>query len=160
MSPSPILTLYIHRSTFGRDVRFWLWSAHVRPLKSVVGSYTDLPSPMLVYSLSAVSIALLLCAVAASFRTPLRFIWNCFFKPFTHSGSDNGQKDRLDAFYSGQADVYDTTRSHLLKGRETMLQLLAAHLKAQPILASPGRSGRKKIWVDIGGGTGWNIEKM
>lgn len=58
-------------------------------------------------------------------------------------------------------DLYDTTRSHLLKGRETMLQLLAAHLKAQPVVRLPVNAPTKpKIWVDLGGGTGWNIEKM
>jgi betaine lipid synthase len=89
-------------------------------------------------------------------------MWNCFFKPFTKSGHVEGgeQKDRLDAFYSGQADVYDSTRTHLLKGRETMLQLLAAHLKAQPVPARAQGMAKPKIWVDIGGGTGWNIEKM
>jgi betaine lipid synthase len=42
-----------------------------------------------------------------------------------------------------------------------MLQLLAAHLKAQPSPIGRGATvGKPKIWVDIGGGTGWNIEKM
>ena len=101
-------------------------------------------------------------ALSPLLRTPLRFMWNCFFKPFTKAGSALGgeQKDRLDAFYSGQADVYDSTRTHLLKGRETMLQLLAAHLKAQPVPARAQGMAKPKIWVDIGGGTGWNIEKM
>ncbi|ORX37775.1 hypothetical protein BD324DRAFT_641879 [Kockovaella imperatae] len=88
-------------------------------------------------------------------RTPLRFMWNCFVKPFLRSYGD--QKEQLEGFYQGQADVYDSTRSHLLKGRETMLQLLASHLKAQP---TPLSGARPKIWVDIGGGTGFNIEKM
>lgn len=56
--------------------------------------------------------------------------------------------------------MYDGTRTHLLKGRETMLQLLAAHLKAQPVALSASASRKPRIWVDIGGGTGWNIEKM
>ena len=81
-------------------------------------------------------------------------MWNCFVKPLFRSYGD--QREQLDGFYQGQADVYDSTRSHLLKGRETMLQLMASHLKAQP---TPLGS-RPKIWVDIGGGTGWNIEKM
>jgi betaine lipid synthase len=96
--------------------------------------------------------------------TPLVFAWNCFIKPFLHphakAGADD-QQDRLDAFYKGQAHVYDTTRTHLLKGRETMLQLLAAHLKALPKhTGSMGRGMKPRIWVDIGGGTGWNVEKM
>ncbi len=40
-----------------------------------------------------------------------------------------------------------------------MLQLLASHLKVQPVPARVG-ARKPKIWVDIGGGTGWNIEKM
>jgi betaine lipid synthase len=41
-----------------------------------------------------------------------------------------------------------------------MLQLLASHLKAQPVPSSSTEMSKPKIWVDIGGGTGWNIEKM
>ncbi|OCF42021.1 betaine lipid synthase [Kwoniella heveanensis CBS 569] len=115
-------------------------------------------------------------------QTPARFAYNCFIKPFFHRTSESDdsndtdssgnipQKARLEAFYSGQADLYDNTRTTLLKGRETMLQLLASHLKAQPEKITrngerggPGGVGMgrdKKIWVDLGGGTGWNIEKM
>ena len=108
--------------------------------------------------LFAPSILLMLLLPVA--RTPMRFIWNCFFKPFTASSHHTtDQQEQLDGFYKGQADVYDTTRSLLLKGRETMLQLLASHLKAQPLLPATGPM-KPKIWVDIGGGTGWNIEKM
>ncbi|WWC92743.1 uncharacterized protein L201_007702 [Kwoniella dendrophila CBS 6074] len=121
---------------------------------------------------------------------PIRFAYNCFLKPFlvvsTKNGNNNegnAHKNKLDTFYSGQADLYDNTRNQLLKGRENMLQLLAAHLKAQPeplirkysspsknlpynslIPNNNGNNGdetrQKKIWVDLGGGTGWNIEKM
>ncbi len=41
-----------------------------------------------------------------------------------------------------------------------MLQLLASHLKAQPFPVTGQGPGKPKIWVDIGGGTGWNIERM
>lgn len=107
--------------------------------------------------LSALSILLGFLAVGDSLRTPLTFIWNCFIKPLTGEGTYGKQQGRLDAFYSGQAHIYDSTRTHLLEGRETMLQLLAAHLKAQP---DSSRDSRPKIFVDIGGGTGWNIEKL
>jgi betaine lipid synthase len=96
--------------------------------------------------------------------TPIVFAWNCFIKPFFYPHSKAGTEDqqgRLDAFYKGQAHVYDTTRTHLLKGRETMLQLLAAHLKALPKhTGAMGRGTKPRLWVDIGGGTGWNVEKM
>lgn len=35
-----------------------------------------------------------------------------------------------------------------------MLELLASHLRLQ------GPQEKKLIWVDIGGGSGWNIEEM
>ncbi|OCF62173.1 betaine lipid synthase [Kwoniella mangroviensis CBS 10435] len=98
---------------------------------------------------------------------PLRFAYNCFIKPFFVRSkhlisAQDARKAKLEAFYSGQADLYDSTRSTLLKGRENMLALLAAHLKAQPEPLSLRQSSqsKKKIWVDLGGGTGWNIEKM
>jgi len=133
----------------------------IRPIKQLLQPYVTMSAPLLAWSLFSLPLALLFLAFSNSLYTPLRFIWNCFIKPFTpnakHDASE--QQDRLEAFYSGQADLYDSTRTHLLKGRETMLQLLASHLKVQPV---PTRVGARKpkIWVDIGGGTGWNIEKM
>ncbi|KAI4193211.1 MAG: hypothetical protein LQ346_003990 [Caloplaca aetnensis] len=57
-----------------------------------------------------------------------------------------------------QANVYDATRKRLLCGREDMLALAAAQLRCQ---AQRGQwSQAKPIWVDIGGGTGYNIEAM
>ncbi|KAJ7287621.1 hypothetical protein C8J57DRAFT_1284445 [Mycena rebaudengoi] len=83
-----------------------------------------------------------------------KFFWHCFIRPI---GRDGGQqKARLDKFYQGQADVYDTTRERLLRGRNTMLSLSAAHLK-ELRRASPHS---RLVWVDIGGGTGHNIELM
>lgn len=38
-----------------------------------------------------------------------------------------------------------------------MLALVASHLREQGTLE---HKDKKKIWVDIGGGTGWNIEQM
>ncbi|CAO3633981.1 unnamed protein product [Cunninghamella blakesleeana] len=52
--------------------------------------------------------------------------------------------------------VYDQSRGALLRGRRTMLKLCAAQLKAQ----IANGANRKPIWVDLGGGTGWNIEQM
>lgn len=115
------------------------------------------------WALLAAALGLLGLAASSALELPLRFAYNCFVKPFFPSAAHGSseQKDRLDLFYKGQADVYDSTRAHLLKGRETMLQLLAAHLKAQPTRpAGAGQPAKPKIWVDIGGGTGWNIEKM
>jgi betaine lipid synthase len=116
-----------------------------------------LPSIILNISLLSLAVTVLYVAADGWIWTPLVFGWNCFIKPFLHNSSGD-QQGRLNAFYAGQAHVYDKTRTHLLKGRETMLQLLAAHLKAMPKTASQSRKPR--IWVDIGGGTGWNVEQM
>jgi betaine lipid synthase len=107
-------------------------------------------------------------------RSILKFAWNCFLKP-VRGGS---QRERLDSFYAGQADVYDDTRGGLLKGRDTLLQLVASHLKTQGKVNRHAREEGPKIWLDIGGGTGklsldinpevrlidklpgWNIEAM
>ncbi|KAJ6586838.1 hypothetical protein DFH09DRAFT_1245371 [Mycena vulgaris] len=85
-------------------------------------------------------------------RPYLKFFWHCFIRPI---GLDD-QKARLDKFYQGQADVYDTTRNGLLRGRNTMLSLSAAHLKSLRA-ASPQK---RLVWIDIGGGTGHNVELM
>ncbi|KAJ3286864.1 hypothetical protein HK104_008851 [Borealophlyctis nickersoniae] len=92
---------------------------------------------------------------------------------------------RLELFYEGQADVYDVTRRRLLRGRSTMLKLCAAQLRQyypcdftcgetqveSPLDPPPVPSPRlgptpptvqekRFAWIDIGGGTGENIERM
>ncbi|KAK8849633.1 hypothetical protein IAR55_004968 [Kwoniella newhampshirensis] len=150
---------------------------YFRPLKSFLQTQLLLSPSILGYGLTFLSSLLLILGLGSAFKIPLRFAYSCFLKPFLSAanpgkGMGNEHKDRLDRFYQGQADLYDATRSRLLKGRETMLALLASHLKAQTQIqtrsAGPGvgrggyaMGGRKlKIWVDLGGGTGWNIEKM
>ncbi|KAF8712289.1 hypothetical protein RHS03_01090, partial [Rhizoctonia solani] len=85
-----------------------------------------------------------------SLKAPLRFVWHCFLRPL---GKSANQQDRLDQFYQGQAEIYDSTRHRLLRGRKTMLKLAAAHIRER-------KSTKPLVWVDIGGGTGWNIETM
>lgn len=86
-----------------------------------------------------------------NFRQVLLFCWTCFFKPFTQpSKSSSNQQHALESFYKAQAKIYDNTRSTLLQGRTTALALAAAHLQKSKDL----------VWVDVGGGTGWNIEEM
>jgi betaine lipid synthase len=85
-----------------------------------------------------------------------KFAYNCFLKP--HSGDGSGsQQDALESFYKAQASIYDATRTRLLQGREDMLALVAAQAKYRQ---RAGQIPSKPIWVDIGGGTGWNIEQM
>ncbi|KAI1298971.1 hypothetical protein EDD11_006593 [Mortierella claussenii] len=108
--------------------------------------------------LGAVSaFVLLLIASFDQIRTPLKFIYSCFLKPLGKTGDNSTQQGRLEAFYKEQAEIYDETRGGLLRGRSSMLALVAAQLKSQ--LKTSG-SEKAPIWVDLGGGTGWNIEQM
>ncbi|KAI8967893.1 hypothetical protein BDF20DRAFT_897682 [Mycotypha africana] len=84
-----------------------------------------------------------------------QFMYSCFLKKLGDCG--NSPQDRLEAFYQDQALIYDESREALLKGRKTMLKLCAAQLKEQ---ISTGTMNKRPIWVDLGGGTGWNIETM
>ncbi|CBX91144.1 hypothetical protein IAQ61_002607 [Plenodomus lingam] len=86
----------------------------------------------------------------------LRFIYGCFLKPHTGDGSGS-QQDALESFYKAQADVYDATRLRLLRGREDMLGLVSAQLKHR---VEAGLISQRPVWVDIGGGTGHNVEQM
>ncbi|KAF2761212.1 betaine lipid synthase [Pseudovirgaria hyperparasitica] len=91
-----------------------------------------------------------------SLHAYLKFAYNCFLKPHTGDGTGN-QQDALESFYSAQASIYDATRAKLLTGREDMLGLVAAQLKHK---VHTGQFTRKPVWVDVGGGTGYNIEAM
>ncbi|KAI5781495.1 hypothetical protein EDC01DRAFT_619620 [Geopyxis carbonaria] len=83
------------------------------------------------------------------------FAYECFVKPFLGGkGSQENQQDALESFYKGQAAIYDATRAKLLRGREEMLALAAAQIE----LKNKREGFRKRVWVDIGGGTGYNIE--
>lgn len=44
----------------------------------------------------------------------------------------------------------------MLRGRTTMLKLSAAHLRE----VRRKNPHKKLVWLDIGGGTGWNVEEM
>ncbi|KAG0198517.1 hypothetical protein BGX28_008037 [Mortierella sp. GBA30] len=100
---------------------------------------------------------MLLIASVDQVKTPLKFIYSCFLKPLGKSGDVSTQQGRLEAFYKDQAEIYDETRNGLLRGRSSMLALVAAQLKEQ--LKSSG-SHKAPVWIDFGGGTGWNIEQM
>lgn len=85
-----------------------------------------------------------------------KFAYSCFLKPHTGDGSGS-QQDALESFYKAQASIYDVTRTKLLQGRQDMLALVAAQVKYR---REQSQVSQKPIWVDIGGGTGWNIEQM
>ncbi len=58
----------------------------------------------------------------------------------------SNHQERLESFYRGQAQGYDTFRKRLLQGREELYQSLIQY---------PG-----DIWLDLGGGTGANLESI
>ncbi|KKA29984.1 hypothetical protein TD95_002994 [Thielaviopsis punctulata] len=94
-------------------------------------------------------------------RSFFLFFYSCFLKP--HNGDGRGtQQDALESFYQTQAGAYDATRHLLLKGRENLLALLAAQLEAKDQARANDAtiSKTKRVWVDVGGGTGYNIEAM
>ncbi|OAQ79360.1 betaine lipid synthase [Purpureocillium lilacinum] len=94
------------------------------------------------------------------FKSFFLFFYSSFIKP--HQGdSKANQQDALESFYKTQAGAYDATRKVLLHGREDMLGLVAAQLESKALeMKAAGKSQNRRIWVDIGGGTGWNIEAM
>ncbi len=61
-------------------------------------------------------------------------------------GSGNTHAERMESFYSAQANDYDEFRKKLLTGREELWKSLAV----------PDHG----VWVDFGGGTGWNLESI
>lgn len=72
----------------------------------------------------------------------LKILYHMAFKPVRGSS----HAERLESFYGGQAKGYDDFRKRLLKGREELWKAL------------PKPEGG--IWVDLGGGTGANIENF
>ncbi|KAF9177024.1 hypothetical protein BGZ51_009161 [Haplosporangium sp. Z 767] len=114
-------------------------------------------SSQLAFLAAVVAFVLLLVATFDRIKAPLKFIYSCFLKPLGKDGDISTQQGRLEAFYKDQAEIYDETRNSLLRGRNSMLALVAAQLTEQ--LKSSG-STKAPVWVDLGGGTGCNIEKM
>lgn len=133
------------------DYRHWHHSL-TRPTSSLAFSRSLLP----IYA-ALLAVALIVLSTRKQLYLLARFIYACFLKPIGHTGE---QKSRLDAFYSTQASVYDATRTRLLRGREEMLRLLAGHLEQQRLSEDSSHVSEKLVWVDIGGGTGYNIEAM
>lgn len=74
----------------------------------------------------------------------LKIIYHMAVRPVR--GKDHAA--RMDNFYSGQAADYDDFRRRLLLGREKLWETL---------LQDPERSSEKRLWIDMGGGTGANM---
>ncbi len=75
-------------------------------------------------------------------KQDLRVLYHMVFT----RGRGDTHAARLENFYGAQAKDYDDFRKRLLTGREAMYA-------AVPV---PGNG----VWVDMGGGTGWNIENL
>lgn len=70
----------------------------------------------------------------------LKILYHLALRPVR--GKDHAA--RMESFYSGQADAYDDFRKRLLHGREELFQTID--------FPTDG------VWVDLGGGTGANME--
>lgn len=75
-----------------------------------------------------------------SIRNDLKILYHLVLRPVR--GKDHAQ--RMESFYSGQAEGYDDFRKRLLQGREHVYETLG---QSEPA-----------VWVDFGGGTGANLE--
>jgi S-adenosylmethionine-diacylgycerolhomoserine-N-methlytransferase len=75
-----------------------------------------------------------------SISNDFKILYHLLLRPIR--GKDHAQ--RMESFYSGQAEGYDDFRKRLLQGREQVYQTLGE--------SEPG------VWVDFGGGTGANLE--
>ena len=72
----------------------------------------------------------------------MKILYHMLVKPVR--GANHAE--RMESFYGGQAEAYDDFRKRLLKGREELWKDL------------PKTKGC--VWVDMGGGTGANIENF
>ncbi|MEW5303500.1 MAG: hypothetical protein WDW38_001833 [Sanguina aurantia] len=79
-------------------------------------------------------------------KDDLKVLKNLWF----HKASGGDHAARLESFYKGQASLYDAFRKNFLWGRKPMLAACAARLKGRNNL----------VWVDLGGGTGENVDMM
>ncbi|KAJ3030274.1 hypothetical protein HDV00_008989 [Rhizophlyctis rosea] len=174
-------SLVDHRSYFVRILLavsiiclFWMRSTIVRWL----GGVRLLPRAYQVVGVLFISLTAFYVApvLGKHGKAYVIFAWNCFVKPFLKRkaplGVDADQhQQRLEKFYEGQAEVYDVTRRRLLRGRGTMLKLCAAQLcqyyecnrntaTSQTAKPNTEKDERRCAWIDIGGGTGENVEKM
>ncbi|HBE68068.1 MAG TPA: SAM-dependent methyltransferase [Planctomycetaceae bacterium] len=74
------------------------------------------------------------------FFQDLKILYHLVLRPVR--GKDHAA--RMESFYSGQASGYDDFRRRLLHGREELFQSI--------------ETPQNGVWVDLGGGTGGNVE--
>lgn len=74
--------------------------------------------------------------------TDLKVLYHLLFSPIR----GKSHAERLESFYAGQADAYDSFRERLLQGRKELYERL------------PTPAGG--VWIEMGGGTGANLERL
>jgi S-adenosylmethionine-diacylgycerolhomoserine-N-methlytransferase len=77
-----------------------------------------------------------------AFFQELKTLFYLAIKPLR--GAD--QAARLENFYAGQAEHFDDFRGRMLHGRREMFTAIEVP--------------KGGVWVDLGGGTGWNLEQI
>lgn len=77
-----------------------------------------------------------------SLLADLRILYHLTLRPVR--GKDHAA--RMESFYGGQADKYDDFRKRLLKGRQELYESI--------------EMPQNGVWVDLGGGTGSNVEYL
>lgn len=75
-----------------------------------------------------------------SFVSDMKVLYHMVLRPVR--GKDHAA--RMESFYGGQADAYDGFRKRLLRGREELYKSIDVP--------------EDGVWVDMGGGTGSNLE--
>lgn len=75
-----------------------------------------------------------------SLLSDLKILYHLALRPVR----GDSHAERMESFYSGQAGAYDDFRKRLLHGREELFQQIAFP--------------QNGVWVDLGGGTGANME--
>ena len=76
-------------------------------------------------------------------RSDLRVLYHMAFSRGKGAAT---HAERMESFYGPQAKDYDDYRQRLLTGRQEMYQSVPVP--------------QQGVWVDMGGGTGWNIENL
>jgi S-adenosylmethionine-diacylgycerolhomoserine-N-methlytransferase len=81
-------------------------------------------------------------SITDSIRSDTRALW------YLLAASNRGEthRDRLNQFYRGQAEVYDSFRKRMLHGRQELIDTLPVQQNC--------------VWVDLGCGTGENLERF
>jgi len=77
-----------------------------------------------------------------AFFSDLKVLYHMLFKPVR----GDSHAERMESFYGGQANAYDDFRKRLLPGREELFATI--------------KKPAGGVWVDMGGGTGSNIDNL